>query len=230
MALIILGGGVAAASGSMGGTVFSRNRSGAYIRNRSIPLNPNSSQQQTIRNALTSLVTAWIESLTTPQRMAWDTYAANVPVTNRLGQQAFLTGQNWYIAANTPRIQAGLARVDAAPTVFNRGTFTPISATGDGSSQLITVTFTNTDAWASEGGSSLLVYGARSQNFSAEFRKSSFRFAGKVDGNATTPPTSPVTIASPFTFVSGTRSFVRVSVTRADGRISTPQETTIIVV
>lgn len=108
-------------SGKLGGIVASHNKGGAYFRRKSIPTNPNTVRQQAIKNIFATLVEAWTETLTQAQREAWDVYAQNVPVTDSLGQTINLSGQNWYIGNNTPRLQAGLPTVANAPVVFNRG-------------------------------------------------------------------------------------------------------------
>jgi hypothetical protein len=59
MAKVILGSTIAAASGSIGGTVHSRNRYGTYIRNRAIPVNPNTIYQQEIRAILAARSQEW---------------------------------------------------------------------------------------------------------------------------------------------------------------------------
>lgn len=109
------------ASGSIGGTTYSRNKGGMYTRARAIPTNPNSTRQQVMRSALATLVQRWITVLTQVQRDAWSTYAQNVLVTDRLGEQIQISGQNHYIRSNAPRIQANLTPVDAAPTIFDTG-------------------------------------------------------------------------------------------------------------
>ena len=58
MALIKTGPAVAVISGSVGGTVFSRNKGGAYMRNRSIPVNPQSAAQVVVRAAMAFLTAA----------------------------------------------------------------------------------------------------------------------------------------------------------------------------
>jgi len=108
-------------SGSMGGATASRNRGGQYFRQRVVPTNPNSTRQQAVRAIFAGLVSAWCNTITSAQRAAWTTYANNVPVTNALGDAVTLTGQQFYIGANTARVQAGLTRADAAPTIFDRG-------------------------------------------------------------------------------------------------------------
>ena len=46
-------------SGSIGASVYSHNRYGAYIRARSVPVNPNTDRQVAIRNAIRALTIAW---------------------------------------------------------------------------------------------------------------------------------------------------------------------------
>ncbi|GAH76569.1 unnamed protein product [marine sediment metagenome] len=67
MALIKYGVGIADASGSAGGVVFARNKSGAYIRNRTKPVNPKSTRQEAARAVVSYLAQRWHEDLTAVQ-------------------------------------------------------------------------------------------------------------------------------------------------------------------
>lgn len=214
---------IAQASGSVAGNTFSRNRGGQYIRNRATPVNPQTAQQVAVRNAFSQLTVAWGQTLTDTQRAAWDNYAANVPVLNALGDSIFLTGFNMYVRSNTPRLQAGLTRVDSGPTTFDLGTFTPVTVAFKVTGGFEEVTFTNGDAWANENDSSMLVYGSRSLSPTINFFKGPFRLAGTIDGDGTTAPTSPAETTSPFTIVIGNAYYARVRVSRADGRLSSEQ-------
>src|SRR3990172_1538376 len=95
---------IAGGSGSVGGCVFSRNRFGSYIRNRSIPVNPGTIEQQAIRNALGLLSANW-KVLTDVQRDNWTNYALNTPYTDWQGAPITLTGLQMYCAINVPRLQ-----------------------------------------------------------------------------------------------------------------------------
>lgn len=116
-------------SGSLGGLTASHNKGGQYLRRRSVPTNPNTARQQAVRAAFGGLVQEWTTTLTEAEREAWRVYAANTPVTNLLGQSILLTGQQWFIASNTPRLQlanAGLTVVgdgqqNTAPSTYNTG-------------------------------------------------------------------------------------------------------------
>jgi len=208
-------------SGSIGGLTYAHNKGGLYARARSIPVNPNSNEQRAVRNGFSSLVTEWTEGLTAAQRDAWSVYATNVPKTDTLGDPLQLSGQQWYIGANTPRLQAGLARVDDGPTIFDRGVIDEtLSVAVDEASQEITVTYDDTLAWADEDGSAMLVYASRPVNPTINYFRGPFRLAGSIAGDSVTPPTSPGTIAVPFPVVEDQRVFVEIAFTRADGRLS----------
>lgn len=209
-------------SGSVGGMTGSHNKGGMYFRARSIPTNPQSAFQVAIRNAMAGLVVDWSAVLSAAQRAAWDTYAANVPVVNALGDTINLSGQQQYIRSNVPRAQAGLTAIDDAPTAFNLGEFTDPSFSIDTANDEVDVTFDNTDAWANEDDSSMIVFASRPQSAGINFFKGPYRLAGTIDGNSTTAPTSPAAIALPFPITAGNKIFFQVRVSRADGRLSSP--------
>ena len=207
-------------SGSLAGLTLSRNRGGNYMRARSMPTNPNTVLQQAVRAALAQLSVLWQDTLTLAQRLAWATYADNVPVTNRLGASIFLTGQNWYIACNTPRLQATLPRVDDAPIIFNRGEFTAPTFAIDTVSDEVDVSFTDTDEWANEDDAAMLVYASIPNDPTINFFKGPYQFRANIEGDAITAPTSPAAIGLSQPISAGQRNFFRVIVSRADGRLS----------
>jgi hypothetical protein len=223
MAIVRYGGGVSAISGSIAGNTYSHNKGGAYIRNRAIPTNPNTIQQQAVRGFMATLTSLWYNTLTAAQRLAWDTYAANVLLPNPLGDPRDVGGLAMYVRSNIPRLQAGLDRVDDAPTTFNLGDYTnPSMGNATAAAQTWDLTFDNTDDWANEDDAAMLVLSGPGQNQSINFFKGPYRFAHAVLGNATTAPTSPATVSSPFVLVAGQRVFGHVRVTRADGRLTEP--------
>lgn len=212
------------ASGSLASMTFSHNRGGQYIRTRAIPTNPNTPQQQAIRSLVGQLTSLWNNTLTVAQRLDWQTYADQVPLLDALGEPRAATGLNHYVRSNVPRLQAAEPRVDDAPTVFNLGDFTPTTMTNaTEATQTFDIGYTAADDWANEDDAALLVYGSRPQNPSINFFKGPYRYAGKVQGDSVTPPTSPETVTSPFAFAAGQRLFARIQVSRADGRLSLSQ-------
>jgi hypothetical protein len=208
-------------SGSLGGIVASHNKGGAYFRVRSVPVNPNTPFQQVIRTAQADLTVRWTDNLTQVQRDAWITYAENVELPNRIGAMGPISGLSMYVRSNVSRAQTGLPRQDAAPIIFNLGGFTaPTINAITGSTDLLSLNFTVTDDWVNEDDSAMLVYTSRPQNETVVFFKGPYRFAALIAGDLAIPPTSPADIALAFGATAGQRVFIRVIVSRADGRLS----------
>lgn len=214
---------LAQASGSLGGTVFSRNRGGMYTRSRSVPTNPNTGAQAAVRANLAMCSQAWM-LLSDANRSAWATYAANVAMTNRLGDTVFLTGQQMYLRTNCVRVQCGLTPVDTGPTTYNLGEIGDISLEApDVSTQAMGFNFNEDMAWVTTTGAFLAIYVSRPVAPSINFFKGPFNFVDVIAGNAMTPPTSPGSIgpgASAFTLAN--KVFSKFQVLYADGRMTNP--------
>jgi hypothetical protein len=112
MAKIVTGGGVAAISGKSGGTVFARNKGGAYMRNFVKPTNPSTVYQEEARDRLTQYSNEW-RTMTDAQREAWNAWAAEHPILDRLGAAKTLTGAQAYTKINTNRDLAGDATTNS---------------------------------------------------------------------------------------------------------------------
>lgn len=216
-------------SGSVGGLTASHNRGGAYFRQRAIPTNPGSFRQQAVRAAMATLAGRWVSTLTQLERDAWTTYSDNVPLVNRIGEPKNVGGLPMYQRSNVPRIVAGLTIIDAAPTIYDLGDFTPPTVTASAGSQEITVDFDAADPWDDVDDSALLVFSSLQQNPSVNYFKGPYRFLDSIDGDSVTPPTDPTVL--PFTFgaTQGNVLFVKLNLTQADGRYSTPQRFRVVV-
>lgn len=209
--------GQGAASGALGALVASHNRGGQYLRARVTPVNSNTEQQQGVRNSLRTLVNLWNSTLTQEQRDAWDTYGTNVPVLDRLGDSRKLTGQNWFVAVNTVRMQAGLAQALDAPTTFDTGD-TGTATIEMGTDTIGTLTLDNVPTgWTdTTNQQQLALYISRPFSASRSFFKGPFQYAGTHPAS-----TSTFTFTSPFpiTGVNNTAAF-QYRILRADGRMS----------
>lgn len=218
MTLVVYAGGTQK-SGSTAGTVHSHNRFGAYERNRSIPVNPNTGRQVLVRNAVRSLTIAWQNTLTQVQRDAWEVYASNIAWTNRLGQSVKLTGLNHYIRSNTTMVSLGFARTDIAPVIMNLATAElALGCAASEATQQLTFTFDDGQAWAAEAGAFQHFYMGLPQNGAIKFFGGPYRYVVSVAG--VTPAVSPLPAAAPFPFGEGQRIWVRSRIMRADARLS----------
>ena len=218
MALVVLPEGQQR-SGKQGGIVWSHNASGPYVRNRAIPTNPNTSRQVAVRNAVRALSIHWNITLTQVQRDAWDVYAANVSWLNRLGQSITLNGLNHFIRSNTPLVVSGIARVDAAPVIFDIAVAeASLTATASEATQNLTIDGDAAADWIGEAGAWQFYYMGLPQNASRKFFKGPYRLITAVPGAG--PPPFPVVIAAAFPFAADQRIWIRSRVARGDGRLS----------
>lgn len=140
MAKILNGGGVAEIRGSQAGNTFSRNRGGAYLRNRVTPINPSTPAQQAVRSSLSELTTAWGVDLTQAQRDGWIAFAEAWPTTDVFGASIILTGLQMYTRQNMQLLQAGLDRIDTAPLNLDVEGLSTVEVEVDGAA--LNVTFT----------------------------------------------------------------------------------------
>lgn len=206
-------------SGSIGATVYSRNRFGAYIRARTKPVNPNTDLQVAVRNAVRSLMISWQTILTQAQRDAWEVYADNVSWQNKFGDAVKLTGVNHYMRSNTPRVQNGIPRVDVAPVIFNLAAAElELAATASEATQDLTINGDAAAAWIGEADAWQFFSMGIPQNGSIKFFGGPFRQLTATPGAG--PPPFPIVIASVFPFAEGQRIWLRSRIARGDGRLS----------
>ncbi len=223
MALVKFGGGITQMSGSIGGTVFARNRYGNYARSRTKPINPNTALQVAVRAALSELTVRWSTTLTAAQRTAWNLYASSVAMLNRLGETVFLSGFNHYIRSNSVRTRYAIAPIDAGPTLFEIPASDPALAfTASEATQQITLAFDDVFAWASEDGAHLAIYQGQPQNAQRNFFDGPWRNTAIIFGDAGVPITTPQIIPVSFAIAEGQRVWIYARISRADGRLSAP--------
>lgn len=221
--LIKLGGGITAMSGSLAGTTFARNRFGAYGRPRTKPVNPKSARQLASRILMMFLAEQWGDSpMSDAIRDAWQTYASSYTGLNRLGEQVTHTGFNAFVACNSARLTAGGSLITAAPTTLGLPPGDPVFAvTGSAATQLLSVTFDPLLDWNIIDDGLMSVYMGRPQKASHNFFAGPYRFADAIEGDTASPPTSPETMAAPFTLVEGQKIWCQARIQEADCRVST---------
>lgn len=103
------------ARGSAGPLTASRNQAGLYLRARVTPVNPKSPGQVAIRQAMANNSFRWSNTLTNAQRAAWEAYAEETPLPNKLGDLVNTSGRQMYLRTNNARVQVGIGVIDAAP-------------------------------------------------------------------------------------------------------------------
>lgn len=220
MALLKYGGGIIQMSGSIAGNTHARNRYGNYMRARTKPVNPNTPYQVKIRSAMAFCADRWANTLTAGQRTAWNLYASNVAMKNRLGETINLTGFNHYIRSNSLRKFLQVTIIDAGPVVFELPEKDPIITIDcDSAPQKIDVGFDVNLDWATEAGAHLHLRQGVPQNPQRNFFAGPWEHVGTILGN-------PGGLASPVGFTpvkvmsTGQHQWCAFRILRADGRMS----------
>lgn len=149
MAKITPGPMIAAASGSVGGTVFSHNRGGMYTRNRSIPVISTTSFALAAKSRLSTAASAF-SALTAGERQAWDSFALQRPVIDTLGHPRHLTGFQQYVGINARRAQAEDVAITAPPIVAAPDGLLTLVVDGDIGLGDVDITFTPTPLGATD--------------------------------------------------------------------------------
>lgn len=210
-------------AGSIAGNTYARNRFGQYVRQRRMPVNPRTETQLSNRAVFAALASHWNSQLSQAERDLWDQFAANVPRQNKLGDQIFVSGLNWFQHINTLQYQVGGTLIEAAPSVYALAILGQVAITYHTSTGVFDVAFDVADPWVSEDGAYLYIQQGRPVGAGRNYFSGPFRAVQSVPGNATTPPTSPQSgLAAHYGVASGLRDYFRCTALRADGRPSPP--------
>lgn len=221
MALVKFGGGIIQMSGSLAGNTFARNRYGNYARARTKPVNPNTELQTQVRSALSLMTIRWAETLSGAQRAAWNLYADNVNMKNKLGEVIHLSGFNHFIRSNSILSRAGRDIVDAGPITFELPEADPLFAiTASEGSQQITFTYDDALTWRDETDARLWLFQGSPQNTQRTFFAGPWRAIGHVSGVDGAGPASPALFNVVFPVGEGQKMWCYARIQRADGRLS----------
>ena len=174
MGIIKFGGGVSAISGKVGGTVYARNRAGAYARNWAKPTNTPTAKQSANRLAFGNVSKDWA-ALTPVQQEGWNTLASTVSRFNRLGDAYTPTGRQILLeSANNLRVIGQTPLVDA-PFSFLQPTIdgTPVLLMTETAGDLTTA---RVNGLAAQSGINYVLeatkpFAAMKNNFTTDYRQ-----------------------------------------------------------
>lgn len=181
MALIKTTAIVAEISGKINGTVFSKNRYGAYARTKVTPVNRNTNAQQGARAILTIVSQAW-KGLTDAQRKGWNVGSKNFTRTNVFGDVRNLSGSALFARLNANLLHIGAAQIEECPLPVSVPAIDTLSVAADNSSQTMTLAFSP----AIDAAVKIEVYATAGLSAGKNFVKSEFKkIAVKDDGFST---------------------------------------------
>jgi hypothetical protein len=183
MALLKLGPMAAAISGTIGGTVFARNRGGAYARAWAKPRTVISAQAIEAKYILGLCSQGWA-ALTEAQKDAWRSWTVENPSTNRLGESRTLSGPQAFNALNARvyRCTGGLLSMPPLTNPPAAPVYT--SLTCDISDSKAEIVFTPTPIGA---GKQLWVWGCLVGSSGISYIKNRTRLIYNADAAETSP-------------------------------------------
>lgn len=177
------------ARGKQSGTVFSKNRYGAYTRNRVTPVNPQTASQTSVRNFLTTLAQAW-RALTANQRSAWNAAANQFLSSNIFADVIRLSGFNLFLRLNRNLQSIGVATINSPPVPGSVFGLTTLSVVADTTGAGLDITFTA----AIPVSDSVIVEATAPQSAGKSFFKSEYRIISIL----TSADASPQDEAAPY--------------------------------
>lgn len=176
MALLTFGTNITQASGSAGGTTYSRNKGGAYMRARIKPVNPKSAKQRLVRTNFAANAKVWSATLTAAERAAWLAFAQANPLVNVLGASIIVSGMAMMMKLNQVLSQIGVSTIVTPPANLN----VPVLAAAIGLSAVhstgAVVVSTNTQAVVS--GAEYYLWGAPPMAAGKKAAASQYRYLG----------------------------------------------------
>ena len=100
--------------GKLGGHVFTKTKSGATMRTKVTPVNPQTPAQASARSRLGGNSQAWA-GLSEAQRVGWNALASETSKTNIFGDQYFPSGKNLFTSVNNNLVMTGNPSVSNTP-------------------------------------------------------------------------------------------------------------------
>lgn len=222
MAKILMTAIVADIRNKLNGSVFSKNRYGAYVRTKVTPVNPQSTSQQNARAILGSLAQTW-RTLTEPQRQSWIDAAPNFPFSDIYGNSKILSGSTLFQKLNNTLSSNEVQINLLAPSPSQIPNLALASLTATAGTQLLSLDFAPSPIPAN---TILIIESTGNVPPGISFVKNKFR---KIS-TASSSDTSPANLTSDFTDVHGSlvigqKIFVRVKVLNTvTGQVGVPYQ------
>lgn len=124
----------------LNGSVFARNRGGAYLRTKVTPLNPQTAAQVAARSLLTQFAQSW-RALSPAQRVAWNSAVTNWTTTDVFGSAVVPSGSQLFVRLNINVALAGGAILNTPPTPTGAAAITGLSITAAETADVFDVDF-----------------------------------------------------------------------------------------
>jgi parallel beta-helix repeat protein len=221
---ILYGSTIGSASGSVAGNTYSRNRYGAYIRNRAKPILSNTVATINQKAVFSAVSRLW-GGLTQAQQGAWKGWAANTPIIDRLGQSQILSPNVAFMRCNVSLVAFGVDSIVEPPTVPGPTSLIPTSVTITAGTPAFTVAYAESPLPDNIG---LMLYAAVPGSAGIQYVENSLKHIGDVQPEATSPVNALSMFSSQFGApVAGQRVFLDVYTIDTQTGLKGPRSRTI---
>jgi hypothetical protein len=129
MAKVMFGSLATDVRGKIAGIVYSKNRNGAYVRQKVSPTQSPTTRRTAVRERLAGLAAYFSGTLTAAQVAAWNAFAQNNPVTDIFGRTMILSGIQSFVQLNGIILNCGGAQIDDPPANLAITPLTSFTAT-----------------------------------------------------------------------------------------------------
>lgn len=190
----------------LNGSVFARNRGGAYVRTKVTPLNPMTARQVSARSLLTGLAQSF-RSLSQEQITAWNNATSQWQTTDIFGDLVSPTGLALYVRLNSNIINGEGTPINTPPAPVGAEPLSTLSLVATVTGDVFDITYTPGSVPADHAmyveSTEMLSPGINNAN-------SRFRFITTAGASATSPLDAfPEQTAKFGALVAGQKVFVR---------------------
>lgn len=214
-------------SGAVNGVVASRNRGGAYFRNRIVPIDPATSRQLNCRQAISDVYSWWSSTLSADDRAKWEAYARSLPSPNRIGDAHLLSGWSEFSRQAFLKFQLNEEFGD----VKDPGTSPPTKpcpfATAPqaalvSANDTIRITWSSQLTWENDQDNFIAIFLGVPQKPTINFFKGPYQLMHEISGDPDDPPASGVDFALADAVPDGWKLPVRMRFCGNDFPLSAP--------
>ena len=220
MAKVLFTAVVADMRNKLNGSVFSKNKGGAYVRTKVTPVNPQTDAQQNVRSVMATNSAAW-RGLTQAQRDSWLAAAPSFPYRDIFGDSKILSGSQLFVKLNGNLVNNGESPLTTAPTPGELPASGAAILTATAGTQALSIGFSPDPV---PTGYSLIIDSTPNIGAGISFVKNRYRKISIVAAAST----SPYDALADFTavhgaLVAGMKIFIRVRLLNtATGQMSVP--------
>jgi hypothetical protein len=209
----------------LNGSVMSKNRYGSYMRNKTTPVNPQTTFQQNARARLAADSQAW-GGLTEAQRNGWKALAQELPFTDIFGDPKTLTGNSLFCKLNGNLQKIGEATVQSAPLKVAVPGFEFINVTAVATAGVLSALNLSWAPFAIPAGFTAVVYATPGISPGVSFVKNQFRLVHTIAEGTAPIENMFISYADRFgTPAVGQKIYIRiVLVSMESGQQGIPQE------